>query len=203
MTAQTPERLIMDGRPRALYAQPLYDLLESRRIELERPPGAGFSSACWRGYCGTWEVIDGHLHLVHLNTMWPDEGPLPDDLRRKLLRALSASDFPILASWFNGHLRIEIGRRLIYSHHGWSSWFERERVMTFRQGNLVRDREVDTRRILEWWLRRYPEARDGLDPDNADPLGPLTWFEPEADDDEDWAADWWPADYVRADRVRD
>lgn len=200
MTAQTPERIVVDGKPRALYAAPLYRLLQSRRMSLECPWGA-HTSACWRGYRGTWEVIDDRLHLMHVNAMWPDEGPLPADLRRKLLRAAQASDFPIHASWFNGRLRVQIGRRLIYSHHGWSSWFERERVMAFKQGHLIRDREVDTRRILEWWLRRHPEARDRLDPHNEDPLGPLAWF---SADDEDWEADWWPADYVRTDgRVTD
>jgi hypothetical protein len=80
---------------------------------------------------------------------------------------------------------------LIYSHHGWSSWFERERVIHFKAGEIVRDREVDTRAILEWWLRRNPQEADRLDPSNPNPLGPLTWFD---DDDDD---DWWPPDYVR------
>ena len=148
MTAQTPERLILNGKPHALYAAPLYRLLASRRIELR-----GYHSSCWRGYVGTWEVIGARLYLVHINC---DEPPAEEVLRLKLLRAASASQFPIFASWFNGRLRIQIGRRLIYSHHGWSSWFERERLMTFKQGVLARDREVDTRRILEWWLRRNP-----------------------------------------------
>ena len=194
MTAQSPERIILDGRPYALYASPLYRLLASRRMDLDNPFGR--STACYRGYCGTWQVIDGRLHLMHVNTMWPDEGPLPEDLRRKLLRAVPAKGFPVFAHWFNGVLRIQIGRRLIYSHHGWSSWFERERVMTIKGGMLVRDREVDTKRILEWWLRRHPSAVPILD-GSVVPLGigPLIWFE--KNDDDDWMADWWPSDYQR------
>jgi len=34
MTAQTPERMIIAGRPRALYADPLYRLLASNRMDL-------------------------------------------------------------------------------------------------------------------------------------------------------------------------
>jgi len=195
MTAQTPERIILDGRPRVLYADPLYRLLASRRMSLENRD-VGWSTACYRGYCGTWQVIDGRLHLMHLNTMWPDEGPLPADLRRRLLRAVPASGFPVFASWFSGHLRIQIGRRLVYSHHGWSSWFERARVMTFKGGVLVRDREVDTRRILEWWLRSHPEAVPVLDGTDCRSPGPLVWFEDS--DDDDWTADWWPSDYLQS-----
>jgi len=57
----------------------------------------------------------------------------------------------------------------------------------------VRDRTVDTRAILERWLRRNPQAADRLS--NPDPLGPLMWFD---DGDEDWEAEWWPPDYVRS-----
>jgi hypothetical protein len=70
--------------------------------------------------------------------------------------------------------------------------------MHFRDGEIIRDREVDTRAILEWWLQRHPEAADRLDPSNPDPLGPLMWFDD--DDQDDWEADWWPPDYARTDR---
>lgn len=198
MTAQTPERLILDGRPRAIHAEPLYRLLTSRRMTLENKD-EGYSTACWRGYCGTWKINQGRLFLVHVNTMWPNERPLPADLRARLLRAMPARDFPVHATWFNGKIRIPLGRRLVYSHHGWGSWYERERVMTFKGGELLRDREVDTRAILEWWLKRNPQAANRLDstqePDDGIP-GPLSWFDT-SDDEEDWQADWWPADYPR------
>lgn len=193
MTAQSPERMILDGRPRALYADPLYRLLKSRRLSLAKR-GEGWSTSNYRGYCGTWQVVDGRLYLVHLNMMWPDEGVLPMDLRRELLRGMSASDFPAFASWFNGRLRLAIGRRLIYSHQGWSHWFERERVMTFVGGKVVRDREVDTQRMLERWLKRNPHVETHLDGSNTIRLGPMTGFDT---DDDDWTIDWWPEDFAQ------
>jgi len=47
--------------------------------------------------------------------------------------------------------------------------------------------------------KRHPGAGQRLDPANSDPLGPLTWFDDSEDDD--WVADWWPADYVRPDTL--
>ena len=194
MTAQTPERIIIDGRPRELYANPLYRLLASRRLDL-CIPASGSSTACYRRYVGTWEIRNGALHLVHLNMMVPDEEPLAPELRQRLFRAVPCKDFPIMAHWFNGKLRIAIGRRLVYSHHGWSHWFERERVITFFGGKVLRDREVDTGAILERQMSRNPAMRDrlaGHDREHLERPGPLIWFDNDA---EDWALDWWPRDY--------
>ena len=187
MTAQTPERIIVDGRPRRLNARPLDRLAEDRGLDLADPKG--WSTANYRGYVGTWELRDGRLILVHL--CWAGhlgEVPISDDLRRRLFQAAQCDGFPIPAHWFDGVIRLATGRRLIYSHHGWSHWFERERVIHFLAGKVIRDREVDTRAILEWWLRRHPGAAKRLARSNPDPLGPLTWF---ADDDsEEWESDW-------------
>ena len=61
---------------------------------------------------------------------------------------------------------------------------------------MTRDREVDTKAILERQLKRYPEMRarlDGTDtPEQHGMPGPLVWFD---DSDEDWTVDWWPPDY--------
>jgi hypothetical protein len=195
MTVQAPERIILDGRPRALYADPLHRLTERCRIDFSNPNV--WSTRNYRGYVGTWEICRGSLYLVHLCRDGRNgEEPIPDKLRRRLFRASRCSGFPIHARWFNGVLRIAIGKRLVYSHHGWSHWFERERVIHVAAGEIVRDREVDTRAILEWWLRRHPEAYEQLRPSNPDPLRPLAWFDD--DKDGDWEADWWPPDYVRS-----
>lgn len=201
MTAQCPERLILDGRPRAIYAQPLYRLCKHYRLELKNPHV--WCTANYRGYVGTWEIRDGALYLAQV--CWDNcsgrnsEVPMPDDLHRRLFRAAGGDGFPLRAHWFNGLVRIPIGRRLVYSHHGWSHWHERERVMRFQGGHIIRDRNVDTRAILEWWLSRNPEARDRLDPDStgrdAVGAGPLTWFEDDVAA-EDEHADWWPPGFT-------
>lgn len=196
MTAQTPERLIIDGRPRALYAQPLYRLLTSRRMDLKDPRRLGFHTGCYRQYLGTWEIRNQTLYLMHLNMIVPYEEPITPTIRERLFRAVPATSFPIKAQWFNGKLRIAIGRRLVYSHQGWSHWFERERIITFKGGVVTRDREVDTKAILERQLKRDQEMRallDGTDtPEDHGMPGPLVWFD---NSDDDWTADWWPPDY--------
>jgi len=190
MTAQFPERIIIDGRPHALYADPLDQLLKSRSLTLRNP--RRWCTANYRGYIGTWQIRGRMLFLLHLNWLASDnetlgEVPIPRETLRELFRAIPCTSLPTPARWFDGVLRIAIGRRLIYSHDGWSHWFERERVIRFKAGEIIRDREVDTRAILEWALRRYPRMRwlqekDGKPPETF-PVPPLIWRDTSADDD--------------------
>lgn len=188
--------MILDGRPHALYEQPLYRLLKRHRIE------PGHYAKCWstanyRGYVATWDIADSGLRLLHVNVPGYEceDGPISDELRTKLLKAGKRRDFPIPARWFTGRLRIQTGRRLIYSHHGYSHWFERERVIAIKQGRVVRDREVDTKAMLEWYLKRHPEMIGWLEGEDSSMPRPLVWFD--TGDDDDWE-DWWPRDFGKA-----
>jgi hypothetical protein len=187
MTAQIPERILIDGKPHWLYALPLYRLLATRRAEIIAPDAK--TTACHRQYVGTWAIIDGRLWLAGLSTYGERELPLSDAMRTWFLRLVPADGFPVCAEWFNGRLRIPIGPRLVRGFHGWSSWFTRERVIACRQGKVVRDREVDTLAMLEWAMRRREGLKQSLDPEDT-PGGPLAWI---TDDDyEHLHGDWWP-----------
>jgi hypothetical protein len=95
----------------------------------------------------------------------------------------------VWAEWFSGSLRIATGPMLVQGLQGWSSWFTRERVITCRQGRVVRERDVDTLAMLEWALRRREWLKESLDPEGT-PGGPLAWIT--EDDYEPLRGDWWP-----------
>jgi hypothetical protein len=84
MTAQVPEQIIIDGEVRDLYAAPLYRLLASRRMTLRDE--VGWTSACVRGYCGTWEIINRRLYLVRGETRRDREVDTRSMLERLLRR---------------------------------------------------------------------------------------------------------------------
>lgn len=196
ITAQVPERLIIDGKPRAIGGQPLYRLLASRRMSLKHESPI-YTTACHRGYRGTWELRNGRLYLVHLNLVGHKELPFPPEFLGKVLRAIPAATLPVHACWFNGSIRVPLGPALIESFHGLGgSWFQKIRVLSFKTGVLVRDRVVDTHKMIEWWFRRHPEARDRFSDgsESCEGLeGTLAWFD--ASEDEDWGADTWPSDF--------
>jgi len=191
MTAQIPERILIDGKPHWLHAEPLYRLLVTRRTEIAAPDA--WTTACHRQYVGTWDIADGRLWLVALSTFGCEELPLSGAMRSRFLRLVPTDRFPVPADWYNGCLRIPIGPRLVRGFHGWSSWFTRERVITCRQGRVVRDREVDTLAMLEWALRRREGLKQSLDPEDT-PGGPLAWITD--DDHEHLRGDWWPPEWA-------
>ena len=62
MTAQVHERLIFDGEETSMACCPPLPV-GNRRI-VEEDDFLYFSTACWRGYVGTWEIKEGRFFLV-------------------------------------------------------------------------------------------------------------------------------------------
>ena len=66
MTAQACERLILDGEETSMaFCAPILEdhpgvvELSFGEIRKRSHPSAIGSTACWRGYIGTWEIRDG------------------------------------------------------------------------------------------------------------------------------------------------
>lgn len=120
MTAQIHERLIFDGEETSMAFCPPLPKGHSRIIEID-PDKALFSTACWRGYQGTWEIKDGQFYLVGLGGRFRLQG-----------------EEPLLADWFSGVLRIPRGEMLQYVHMGFGSVFEEEVHVKIVRGVLPR-----------------------------------------------------------------
>lgn len=63
MTAQYSEILHYDGTQHAMCDEPLGLYFSLTGIDHEFVSN---SSALWRGYVGTWEILDGRLYLIGL-----------------------------------------------------------------------------------------------------------------------------------------
>lgn len=84
------------------------------------------STACWRGYQGTWEIKAGRLYLVAIRGRFQvREGE------------------PLLADWFTGVLRVPKGEILQYVHMGFGSVHEQEVHVKIERGLVVSTRVVD------------------------------------------------------------
>jgi hypothetical protein len=134
MTAQVNDRLTYKGQHFALAADPLGGWLARRRnkhIRFKRG-----TSACWRGYVASWEIVESRLYLVAINAKFVDG------------RAATLADlFPetpqrVPATWLTGELRCPTGAMLGYIHSGYSSIYERDLFLRFEQGELVQERTV-------------------------------------------------------------
>lgn len=129
MTAQVADRLIFADKEIPLFTNPLSPYLKQMGIQF-----VSNSTANWRGYVATWEMIKSEgaerLYLVKLRA---------NRTRSELIGL--ADLFPgfdkVFAHWFSGELRCPQGERLNYVHGGYSSTYEYDLMMELKQGVLV------------------------------------------------------------------
>ena len=133
MTAQVHENLIYEGEQTSMASCPEVPLDHPEIIESsfddksQSHPMVG-STACWRGYIGTWEIKNDHFFLKRL------QGPYE----------VLAKD-GIHAIWFSGSLKVPRGELLQYVHMGFESVYEREIILKIVDGIIVERLEIDNR----------------------------------------------------------
>jgi hypothetical protein len=138
MTAQSMEKLIFNGKEVYMATEPLASYLS----KLKKKPKLIFpSSACWRGYYGTWEIKDAKLYLIEL------ECYTANMVERKYWQESMDFIFPnqkeVFADWFTGEIRIPQGDMLEYVHGGYLSTFESDLFLEFKNGQLIGQKTVD------------------------------------------------------------
>ena len=135
MTAQIHERLIYEGEETSMAFCPPLPMGHPRLIEVDPQQARQdasdsilFSTACWRGYQGAWEIKDGKFYLVSLRGRFHLQG-----------------EEPLLADWFSGVLRISRGALLQYVHMGFGSVYEEEVHVRIERGQVVASHLVNNR----------------------------------------------------------
>ena len=130
MSAQAPDWLVLDGRRRMLFSEPLQPIV---RDLPNRPDFQIDDGVNRRGYVATWEVrADDTLWLTGLQTRTADDGPDPG------LRLLFPdSTGSVFAKWVSQKLHSPEGERR-YDHRGYSSVYARENFLTVFGGRVIR-----------------------------------------------------------------
>ena len=128
MTAQFSEALKYEGQEVSMCTQPLGDYFE---FGGERPDFEINCTALWRGYIGTWEIIDNRLYLVGI------DGKLKDGSEVTLKSIFPGFPDRVFAHWYTGELRIPDGKILEYVHMGYGSIYERDLLLTIEKGVLI------------------------------------------------------------------
>lgn len=136
-TPQSPDLIWYKGELYPLHEQPLRNLYFNRqefRNEIDdREFYYSFSSGCWQGFIAEWELTDnGELYLLHVHDCdsydmyyYLDlEGivvltgnPFTNRVYLKNIFGDRVQDGKVKATWFNGYLKIPIGKS-ISSYYG-------------------------------------------------------------------------------------
>lgn len=148
-TSQMPDAICVDGVLHTLYSNPLEQLYERQKRPAFVDSLEGASSANWRGYVACWQIHEGRLYLIALDTYIRKKRVSVPQLFPRRVR-----DGRVLADWFTGELRIPDGKQLQYVHMGYGSTFERDIVFTVERGRVVSHRVFDNTK------KRLPPERE-------------------------------------------
>ena len=131
MTAQIAEKLRYQGDDVAMCTNPLSDYFAMGGTN---PRFESNCTALWRGYVGSWEIIDDRLYLIGLN------GTLEDGTDASLATIVPGFPDRVFAHWYSGTIRLPQGKQLEYVHMGYGSTFERDLFLEVERGVVVATR---------------------------------------------------------------
>ena len=131
MTAQISEKLIYEGHQLSMCTTPLVDYFA---MAGDQPKFKYNCSALWRGYVGTWEIVDYRLYLIELRGELEGGGVASV--------ATIFPDYPdrVFAHWYSGMIRIPQGKLLNYDHMGFGSTYERDLLLEIEKGVVITTR---------------------------------------------------------------
>jgi hypothetical protein len=130
MTAQATEYLFIDGVKHQMHSLPFNQYLKTLNPKIEF---AFHSTACMRGYYGTWEISNNMLFLTFLQAYASIE---PEKI-------LGIKDFfpqssgKVKAEWFSGTLRIPLSGESEYFHGGFGHVYDSYLRLEVMNGDFV------------------------------------------------------------------
>ena len=133
MTAQASEKLFYKGKAYGMFSEPLEEYWQwvDEKPEMKAP-----NTGCWRGYYGTWEIIEDKLYLIDLKVSGPG-------YTEKGLDYVFPDKVKVFAAWFKGELRLPQGELLKYVHSGYASIYERDIILDIHYGIFKKETVVD------------------------------------------------------------
>ncbi len=141
-TAQFGDRITYKGETVEMFSNPLESYFSQERPRPDHLFKAT-CTACWRGYVGHWEVKDDQLVLVKL--VAGDCGQNSPEIPLESL--FPGQKGPIVAIWFTGIISIPQGKMLQYVHMGYQSVFEKELLLNFKDGKLIKEEIIDNSKV--------------------------------------------------------
>ena len=128
--------MIYEGETHALFSNPLEEYFNENNVRPKDVFSEGCTTACWRGYVALWEIKGKYLYLLKIE-LCCGGGEIP------ISKIFPGRDAPIKATWFSGELRIPQGEELSYVHMGYGSVYERDLVLTIKNGKLIKKKIID------------------------------------------------------------
>lgn len=134
MTAQFQEKLLYEGKEMSMCEEPLAQFFS---LTNHWPKFQEVCTALWRGYIGSWEIINDRLYLTGI------DATLENGEKVTLETLFPGYPERVFAHWYSGTLRIPQGELLEYVHMGYGSKYERDLLIDIEKGVITRTRVTE------------------------------------------------------------
>jgi hypothetical protein len=140
-TAQFPDKINYNGKEYNLNSNPLEVYFEKNPNK--RPKSEVRSSALWRGYVATFEIIDNQLFLKDIEIQYRDTTSKGSNNSnwKSVLNEVFADQKNIQVDWYTGLLVLPQGKVVNYVHMGYGSTYQHYTILEFNKGVLTQEKQ--------------------------------------------------------------
>lgn len=144
-TAQFPDKINYNGKEYNLNSNPLEVYFEKNPNK--RPKSEVRSSALWRGYVATFEIIDNQLFLKDIEIQYRDTTSKGSNNSnwKSVLNEVFADQKNIQVDWYTGLLVIPQGKVVNYVHMGYSSTYQHYTILELNKGVLTQEKQFKSK----------------------------------------------------------
>lgn len=140
-TAQYPDKILYNNKEYSLHSNPLEEYFEKNPDK--RPTGGIMSTALWRGYVATFEVIDSQLFLKDIEIEVSDTTKKNFTTKWKSILNDITDGSKMKIDWLTGLLILPYGKLVNYVHMGYGSTYEKYILLEIDKGNLKKEKSFN------------------------------------------------------------
>ncbi len=154
-TAQYPDKIIYNGKEYSLHSNPLESYFEKHPEK--RPQGDVISTALWRGYVATFEVVENQLFLKDIEVEVSDTSSKKKDETKwkSVLTEVFPNSEPLKVDWMIGLLVLPCGKVVNYVHMGYGSTHESYILLEINTGDLIKEKEYNYNEYTKFKERQF------------------------------------------------
>ena len=144
-TAQFPDKINYNGKEYNLNSNPLEVYFEKNPNK--RPKSEVRSSALWRGYVATFEIIDNQLFLKDIEIQYRDTTSKGSNNSnwKSVLNEVFADQKNIQVDWYTGLLVLPQGKVVNYVHMGYGSTYQHYTILELNKGVLTQEKQFKSK----------------------------------------------------------
>jgi len=154
-TAQFPDKITYKNTQYKLLTNPLEPFFNE--FPEKHPETEIISTALWRGYVASFEIINNELFVVDIEIQYKPEAPDNDhDLQWKsVMDEVFPEQKRVKADWFSGILVLPFGDLIKYKHMSYASVYKNYILLEINNGSLVKERRLNHKKYEKFKQKQY------------------------------------------------